>query len=109
MLKFLSSCGIVSAMKGPEFGGEKEGIEQTRKRVAALIEELRAAGHELELEETADNFVVGLKDRKLVFPKWEKVPARRHEKDETVLIPLEDLIRARVEHPEEDLFDALGK
>lgn len=88
--------------------GEKEGIEETRKKVARLVEELHAEGHEFELEETGEHFVVHLADRAIHVPKWEKIGLDLdHDGKIDRFEDIDDYLRLRITSPDGSIAEML--
>ena len=77
--------------------GEREGAEETRKRVDRMAEELKAEGYVFDLEESSSQFIIRVSGTEVHVTKWEKIPLDLDgdgKPEQTQLI--EDYIRERI-------------
>ena len=90
-------------------GSEHAGIEKLRRTVGDTIAQLNTEGYGVSLSEDEEYFILKFPDGKELFThKWEKIPVESETKGGPIMqVPIEDVLRAQVMYPNEDLRTAL--
>ena len=93
-------------------GSEHVGIEELRRKVNDMIAKLNTEGYKVSLSEDEEYFILKFPDGKelkeLYTHKWEKIPVEPETKGGPMIhVPIEDVLRAQIMYPNEDLRTAL--
>lgn len=82
--------------------------EETRRKINAVIENLRSNGYEFDFKETSDEFVITLRDgRETHLPAWKVLPVEEKGGEDPVNYDIEEVIRACVVYPEKKVHEAV--